>query len=113
VEDLGRRRLAPELDLVDNLFDRIQRRMPTLSLASARVAEDVKKATDDVGDEMLMDWKVERKDQHMRICIETDNLGLYLFTLVQRNRQWVFTEDLDSDDLKPAQNCADAVKLIH
>jgi hypothetical protein len=124
VEDLGRRLLSPELDLVDNLFYRIQRRMPASDMASADVIEDLTDAIDDIREDksvtndysplgMLMDWKVERKDQHMRICIETDNLGLYLFTLVQRNRRWVFTEDLDSDDLEPAQNCPDAMRLGH
>lgn len=60
---------------------------------------------------MPIDWEVARNDQHTRLCIETDNLGIYLFTLVQRNRRWVFTEDLDSDDLKSAQNCAEAMQV--
>lgn len=98
--------------------------MQASNLAAANVIEDLTDAIGDIKDDksvtsdysplgMLMDWKVEHKDQHMRICIETDNLGLYLFTLVQQSRRWFFTEDLGSDDLKPAQNCSDAMRPRH
>jgi hypothetical protein len=122
VEDLGHRRLTPELDLIDNLYYRIQRRMPVSNMAAADVIKELTHAIDDIWNDasvtndyeplgMLMDWKVERQDQHMRICISTDDPGRYLFKLVQRNRIWFFTEAQDvSDESKFGKSCSEVMR---
>jgi hypothetical protein len=124
VEDLGHRRLTPELDLIDDLYYRIQRRMPVSNIAAPDVTKELTHAIDDIRDDssvtndysplgMLMDWKVEHQDQYMRICISTDDPGRYLFKLVQRNRSWFFTEAQDvSDEPKFGKSCSDVMRLI-
>jgi hypothetical protein len=122
VEDLGHRRLAPELDLIDNLYYRIQRRMPVSNMAAPGVVLKLTDAIDalpknpDASDNyellgMLMDWKVEHQDQHMRICILTDNPGRYLFTLVRRSGKWFFTQAQDvGDESKFGKSCSEAMR---
>jgi len=124
VEDLGRRRLTPELDLIDSLYYRIQRRMPVSNMAAADVIKELTHAIHDIRDDksvpndhaplgMLMDWKVEHQDQHMRICLWVDDPGRYLFTLVRRSGKWFFTEARDvSDEPKFGKSCSDVMRLI-
>jgi len=83
VEDLCHRRLTPELDLIDDLYYRIQRRMPVSNMAAPDVIEELTDSIDDIRDDasvtndyallgMIMDWKVEHQDQHMRVCLSVD-----------------------------------------
>jgi hypothetical protein len=124
VEDLGHRRLTPELDLIDNLYYRIQQRMPVSSLAAPGVVAKLTEAIDALPKDpdapndyaplgMLMDWKVEHQDQHMRICLWVDDPGRYLFTLVRRSGKWFFTEAQDvSNEPKFGKSCSDVMRLI-
>jgi hypothetical protein len=124
VEDLGRRRLTPELDLIDSLYYRIQRRMPASNMAAPKVIEGLTGAIDDIRDDasltsdyaplgMILDWKAEHQDQRMRICISTDGPGRYLFTLVQRRSGWFFREAQDvGDESKFGKSCSDVMQLV-
>jgi GNAT superfamily N-acetyltransferase len=124
VEDLGRRRLTPELDLIDNLYYRIQRRMPVSNMAAPDVIDELTDAIDDIRDDasvtndyqplgMLMDWAAEHQGKHMRICISTDDPGRYLFTLVRRSGKWFFTAAQDvSDESKFGKSCSDVMRSI-
>jgi hypothetical protein len=122
VEDLGRRRLTPEPDLIDNLYYRIQRRMPVSNMAAPDVIKELTHAIGDIRDDasvtndyaplgMIMDWKVEHQDQHMRVCLSVDGPGRYLFTLVRRSA-WFFTEAQDVSDEKFGKNCSDVMRSI-
>jgi len=123
VEDLGRRRLTPELDLIDSLYYRIQRRMPVSDLAAPDVIKELTHVIDDIRDDasvtndysplgMLMDWKVEHQDQHMRICVSVDDPGRYLFTLVRRSGKWFFTVAQDAgDESKFGKSCSEVMRL--
>jgi hypothetical protein len=89
VEDLGVRSLDPELDLVDNLFDRIARGQPADRLASPEVirqlrpdvrrAKDAKDKTAYFG--MIEDWSLHRHPVNTALCLSFDDSGPYYFTL--------------------------------
>jgi hypothetical protein len=86
VEDRGRRHVVAELQLVDELYDRLGRRAPAAELATPAV---IAALTDEMGDDlrgMLMGWSLQRKGEATELCLSIlDGPGTYVFTIVQRH----------------------------
>ncbi|HVT60915.1 MAG TPA: hypothetical protein VHR45_21295 [Thermoanaerobaculia bacterium] len=106
VEDLGHRQLVPELELVDELYFRIERQEPADELAASPVIEQLAQAVDDWSEEqppasaasekkddddgllmaMLMGWRVDHISTGSRLCLALlDGPGSYVYTMVRRD----------------------------
>lgn len=90
---LGRHSLTPELDLIDEVYDRIAHKRPTGDLASpaatALMAAQLRrgdadfkpKTPEDRGVGMIGAWRVTPWGDKRRLCLETDEGGRAVFTL--------------------------------
>ena len=82
----GERSLTPELDLIDELYDRVLRRKSVSDIASPlaakRVADEVRTAKpDDFPLGMIDSWTVSRTKGRHVVCLNSDNkAGAHLFT---------------------------------
>lgn len=110
VEDLGRRRLEPELYAIDELFFRLSTHASTADIAAPRVAAVVGQALRDLQLDAvspigtLGDWKIEPRTGGARVCLCTDGGELrYIFTLL-RSREKLFVQDAVS--LPDGKSCA-------
>jgi len=92
IDDLGMTSAAPELDLIDTLYDRILNAKPVTDLASPAVVKALESKTEAVRKEasgsddpptlgMLWDWKVAVEGQRTKLWMSTDDGGSYLFTI--------------------------------
>jgi hypothetical protein len=92
VQDLGKRSLEPDLDLVDALIDRAVRKAPAGDIASPAAAAVVGKAVEGIrhqfepGDAhplvgMLMGWNVRGPATHRIVCVAIDGLGQFDFAV--------------------------------
>ncbi|MBI5548216.1 MAG: hypothetical protein HY901_30420 [Deltaproteobacteria bacterium] len=96
VEDLGRRFVLPEVELVDNLLDRIARRAPATDLAAPAVVEKLAALFPEKDEErhfpfgMLGETKVSHAGVARRVVIDFDE-GAFTFTLVERGGRPYFT----------------------
>ena len=93
VEDLGKVSQAPDVDLVDELFDRVVHGRPIGTLASPDVVTHVRhmvsearKAWPGPADRfslgMMGDWKLRRAGGERYLCLDIEDGGTRLFTLV-------------------------------
>lgn len=86
VEDLGRRHVVPELQLADELYDRLGRGESAAELATPAV---IAALTEEMGEDlrgMLMGWSLHRKGEAAELCLSIlDGAGTYVFTIVQRH----------------------------
>jgi hypothetical protein len=87
VEDLGKRSVMPELDLIDDLFYRLQHRLPTKNVASPRVVKTILRFdpwipgdTENLSAMLEQDAIVHRGNK-TDVCFGTDTIPAYLFTL--------------------------------
>jgi hypothetical protein len=84
VRDLGRRHLVPELEQVDELWDRLVRGKPADTIAAPSVSRALEPliremradahSDRDLSLGMLGDWKVTTKNGRSRIDLDTDHL---------------------------------------
>jgi hypothetical protein len=90
VEDLGETSRAPELDLVDEAYDRIVRHKSAETLASPQVlaamtrtvaGADPPDKTGYFGLGMLDDWRVTEAGGVRRLCVAVDAAGTQVFTI--------------------------------
>ena len=96
VQDLGKRSLEPDLDLVDGLIDRAVQRAPTGDIASPAAAAVVAKSVEDHRHEfskdaqpsvgMLMGWNVRGPSAHRIVCVAIDGLGQFDFAIAGAGR---------------------------
>jgi hypothetical protein len=123
IEDLGTKSVVPELDLVDEVYFRIEHAVPADELASARVAATLKDSIQAVQREyggkdegkypslgMLGQWKLARDGKTTKLCFSTDFVGPYLFT-VQSPGKTLFLADvhnLNIDSTRAGKDCSEA-----
>jgi hypothetical protein len=82
IEDLGRKSVVPELDLIDSLYARLIEKKPVTDIADPAVVEALKPVLAGLRKRgMLMDWKVTGDGPRRVLCISTENGGAYLFTI--------------------------------
>lgn len=121
IVDLGQQSLVPELDVIDGLFYKLQRRMSVADVAAPQVATalastisgvradpDVKK-NDYASLGMLFDSKVRHDAKESKVCLEADGPGRYLFTLVPRNGKSFVADVKEISDVRFGQSCADVL----
>jgi hypothetical protein len=81
IEDLGTRKLHPELDLIDELYFRLAHHQPATDLATPAVTSKLAQKADSSRE--LMDWKLAGN----RLCVLDLNAGLvfagHVFTLAR------------------------------
>jgi hypothetical protein len=93
VLDLGETSLTPELDLVDDLYDRAGHHRSLAGLASPAAAAAIAKvaAEGDAASKWPMgaldEWVLSR--DHRRICVATDSGGAVVFALARTRRATV------------------------
>ncbi|MGC4119302.1 MAG: hypothetical protein QM765_32995 [Myxococcales bacterium] len=93
---LGRHYLQPEIELVDNLLDRIALRAPATDLAAPAVIERLDELFPEKEDArhfpfgMLGETKVSRAGAVRRVVMGFDD-GVFTFTLVERAGKAFFT----------------------
>ena len=91
VQDLGKRSLEPDLDLIDELIDRSIRRAPTADIAAPAAAALIGKAVDAKRHEfqptvsrpavgMLMGWSERGVAARRIVCVAIDTFGQFDFT---------------------------------
>ncbi len=123
IEDLGTKSIVSELDLVDEVYFRIEHAMPTTEVASPRVVATLKDSIKAVQGEyagknrekypslgMLAQWKLEHDGKAAKLCFSTDFVGPYLFT-IQSSDKGLFlagVQNLNTDATRPGKDCSEA-----
>jgi hypothetical protein len=94
IKDLGTVSVAPDLDLIDDLFERIEHGRPVAALAAPRVAAvlrrsfaELRKDLPDVSRDqylgMIEDWTEKPAGAGKELCVKTDLIS-YQFDIGQR-----------------------------
>lgn len=119
VQDEGRRRLVPELDVIDELHYRIQRRLPTSDMASRQVVQMLAPLIEDVRPKlsedpyqpigMLFDWKVKRGSGKTSVCISTDGLGRFLYTIDKRGNRLYVSNVKSAENINAGKDCTEVL----
>jgi hypothetical protein len=83
IEDLGLTTVTPELDLIDELLDRVAHGLPTAELASNGVVSAIARSAPDADADrrMLFDHAVARAGDERTLCLFAEGFGPYRFTI--------------------------------
>jgi hypothetical protein len=123
IEDLGTKSVMPELDLVDEVYFRIEHAMPTTGLASPQVVTALRKTISNIesGDTrpnkekypslgMLAQWKVAHEGNTTKLCFSTDFQSPCVFT-IHTSGETLFLADirnLNTETARPGKDCSEA-----
>jgi hypothetical protein len=91
VKDLGKTSLAPELDLIDSVYERMFKGEPVSELIGSAAAKVLHSAMDEARQEtapgsspslgMLSNWKSTKRASGWDVCLSTDNGGAHVFAI--------------------------------
>jgi hypothetical protein len=110
VQDLGVRKLHPEVDLIDELYDRIANRQPATDLASPNVIAQLSKGAC-IGKDCLselFDWKL----QGSKLCLADGVTNRHVFTLSREGGKLFVTGVQDAPNPETGESCADVLSHI-
>jgi hypothetical protein len=111
VKDLGHKHVVPQLQIIDELFDRILHGQTTEDIASARVSGTLKKEIQELSEYekknmligMLGSWKVQPISNGSEVCLATDGIQAFIYTIITRHQKQ-FISNISKADNYCAEN---------
>ncbi len=118
VDDLGSRRLVPELDLVDELFARLENNASIADIAAPDVVTSP--SVDAIREQLVSDpgqfsagmldgWKIKRIGSDSRLCVSLD-VGRYVYSFSRPDGQLHLTGIIDADYPRYGETCTAVLK---
>jgi hypothetical protein len=101
------------MSLMDDLYDRLWRQAPADDIASPAVIAMLTKAAAQIRNDpenswgpQLSDWQLFRSRRRAQLCMDTDEPGRYLFTLVKKHGRLFVAVAKDVSNTKLGASCA-------
>jgi hypothetical protein len=103
LEELGERSAVPELDAIDELFDRLIHGRPATGLATPAATESARRIVREVRAQFsaedwksfpnlgMMEWTATGNGSEKVFCLATDNAGANLFRLTRTAGSFLIT----------------------